>query len=91
MIGRADRKPRHDKTVVEKPTVRIGKKGPTEFLVGEIGKQLDKRKVVKVKILKTALESVDAEEIAQKVAEATESNIVSLRGHTFTLHKPKKG
>ena len=30
------------------------------------------------------------EEIAQKAAEATESLIVQVRGHTFTLYRPKK-
>lgn len=71
-----------------KSAVRIGKKGVTEFLLAEISKRLDKKKIAKVKILKTALQEAKAKEMAEKVAEATESQIVELLGHTFTLWKP---
>lgn len=90
MTRRVVRKPRHVAATVEKPTVNIGKKGPTDFLVNEISKRLDKRKVVKVKILKTALVDQEVEKIALKVAEQTGSKIVQLRGHTFTLYRSKK-
>jgi RNA-binding protein YhbY len=43
-----------------------------------------------VKILKTDLANGEAKEIAQKIATETLSEIVQLRGHTFTLHKSKK-
>lgn len=49
-------------------TIRIGKKGVTEAQIKEISKQLDARKKVKVKILKTALVEATINEIAQKVA-----------------------
>jgi RNA-binding protein len=73
-----------------KPTVRVGKKGPTYFLVNEISRQLDKRRIIKVKILKTALANGEAKEISQRIAKQTLSEIVQLRGHTFTLRKPQK-
>lgn len=75
---------------MEDATVRIGKKGPTTFLIDEIAKQLDKRKTVKVKVLNTALRGEKTEEIAQKIASETCSEITELRGHTFIIHKPKK-
>jgi len=90
MNKRKIRKAKHGGLSVEKPTVRIGKKGATEPLVNEVSKQLEKRGVVKVKMLKTALINQEAKEIAQEVAEKTESRIVQSRGHTFTLYKPKK-
>ncbi len=90
MTKQAVRKPKPVRTTVEKPTVNIGKKGPTDLLVNEISKRLDKRKVVKVKILKTALIDQEVEKIAWKVAEETGSKIVQLRGHTFTLYRSKK-
>ena len=74
----------------EKATVRIGKQGPTDLLINEISKQLDKRETVKVKLLKTALINEDAKEIAQKIADETQSEIIELRGHTFTVYRPKK-
>jgi RNA-binding protein len=75
---------------VEKPEVIIGKNGPTDFLVNEISRRLDHRKVVKVKILKSALANTRTEEIAHKISDATGARIVGIRGHTFTLYRPKK-
>jgi RNA-binding protein len=80
----------HDLTL-EIPTVRIGKRGTTDPIMQEISRQLDKREMVKVKILKTALASEDVGEVAQRVVAETDSELVQLRGHTFTLYRPKRG
>jgi RNA-binding protein len=73
----------------EKPTVRIGKEGATAQIVSEISKQLDKREMIKAKILKTALQNEEAKSIASKVADQTESQLIEVRGHTFLLYKRK--
>lgn len=74
----------------ESATVLIGKSGASEQLLKEIGKQLDKNKMVKVKTLKTALAGADAKHFAQKIAEQTGSSLVEVRGHTFMLYKSRK-
>ncbi len=84
------KKKRKEKIDVEKSTVRIGKLGLTVPLIGEVSKQLDKRKTIKVKVLKTALIGEEVRNIALKIAEETQSRLVELRGHTFTLVKSKK-
>jgi len=71
-------------------TVRIGKKGITESQIKEILKQLNVRKRVKVKILRSALTEASVEEVAKKVAHETDSKIVQIMGHTFTIYKPKR-
>jgi RNA-binding protein len=81
-------KPKHP--FAESAEVRIGKKGATDLLVGEVLKRLDKRKVVKVKVLKSALAGETTENIAKKVATAADARIIQIRGHTFTLYRPKK-
>jgi len=82
---------KHDKSgPVSLATVRIGKKGVTAALIQEISKNLEKRKRVKVRILKTGLGDRTAKEIAEEIADATGSTIIQLRGHTFTLRKFKK-
>jgi RNA-binding protein len=81
-------KPKHP--LIEAAEVRIGKNGPTDPLIGEVSKRLDKRKMVKVKILKSALMGETAENIAGKVATATGAKIIQVRGHTFTLYRSKK-
>lgn len=71
-------------------TVRIGKKGVNEAQIKEISRQLDARKKVKIKILRSAIMESSVEEIAQKVASETGSKIIQKIGHTFTLYKPKR-
>lgn len=74
----------------EKPTVWIGKEGVTTQIVGEISKQLDKKGIIKVKILKNALQNEEAKTIASKVAQQTKSQLIEVRGHTFILYKQKR-
>ena len=75
---------------VEKPTVWIGKEGATPQILNEISRQLEKKKMVKVKMLKTALKDEDAKNTASKVAQQTESILVDVRGYTFILYKNRK-
>jgi len=74
----------------ESPTVWIGKGGASENLLGEISKQLEKNKMVKVKILKNVLTSDQTKQVASETAARTESTLVEVRGHTFMLYKRSK-
>jgi RNA-binding protein len=74
----------------EGPTIWIGKGGASEELLREVEKQLDKKKMVKVKILKTALEEDEAKQIASRIAQQTEASLVEVRGHTFMLYKSRR-
>jgi RNA-binding protein len=74
----------------EKPTVKIGKNGASKEILQEISKQLDKNKMVKIKILKTALQTNEAHKMASEIAVQTRSALVEIRGHTFMLYKPKQ-
>lgn len=74
----------------EKPTIWIGKEGMTPQLLKEIEKQLEKKKMLKVKILKPALQNDKASNIAAIVAQQTEASLVEVRGHTFMIYKRHK-
>ena len=74
----------------EKPTVWIGKEGATPQIVDEISRQLDKKEVVKIKILRSALKDEEAKSVASKVAGQTCSSLIEVRGHTFLLYKRRK-
>ncbi len=50
------------------PATHIGKNGVTDSLIEEINRQLKDNKLIKVKILKSAMESMPREEIANKLA-----------------------
>ena len=74
----------------EKPTVWVGKEGATPQIVNEISRQLDKREIVKAKILRSALKDEEARNVASKIAEQTISSLIEVRGHTFLLYKRRK-
>jgi len=74
----------------EKPVVIIGKKGPTDLAIKEVLKNLNRRKTVKVKVLRSALSETTTSNVARTVSDATGARIVEVRGHTFTLFIPKR-
>ena len=73
----------------DRPTVHIGKDGATSQIINEVAKQLDTREMIKAKILRSALKDEEAKNIAAKIAEQTDSELVEVRGHTFLLYKRK--
>jgi RNA-binding protein len=74
----------------EKPTVWVGKDGLTTQLSNEIENQLEKKKMLKIKILKSALQQDTAQTIASKTAEQTGASLVEVRGHVFILYRRHK-
>lgn len=74
----------------EKPTIWIGKEGYTSQLSGEIENQLSKHKMVKVRILPSALQSDTAKAIATRAAEEAGAALVEVRGHVFILYRRHK-
>jgi RNA-binding protein len=67
-----------------RPTVWIGKQGCTGTVVEEIIQQLEKRKIVKVKVLPNT--GIDFEEVAAR----TGSDLIEVRGKTFVLTRLRK-
>ena len=74
----------------EKPTVWVGKDGLTSPLLGEVENQLEKKKMLKIKILKSALQQDTAQAMASKAAEQTGASLVEVRGHVFILYRRHK-
>jgi RNA-binding protein len=75
----------------ENPTIWIGKDGLTPPLASEIEKQLQRNKMVKVRILPAAMQGeVTAQVIAVNAAEQTNSALVEVRGHVFILFRKRK-
>ncbi len=75
----------------ENPTIWIGKEGLTPQLASEVEKQLQRNKMVKIRILPAALtETSTAQTIAAKTAEQTNSALVEVRGHVFILFRKRK-
>ena len=75
----------------ENPTIWVGKEGLTSQLAGEMEKQLQKNKMVKVRILPAALQGEGtAQSIAAAAALQTDSALVEVRGHVFILFRKRK-
>jgi putative YhbY family RNA-binding protein len=75
----------------ENPTIWVGKDGLTPQLASEIEKQLQRNKMVKVRILPAAMQTeVTAQVIAANAAEQTNAALVEVRGHVFILFRKRK-
>jgi putative YhbY family RNA-binding protein len=73
------------------PTIWVGKDGLAPQLIGEIEKQLQKNKMVKVRILPAALQGDNtAQAIATNAAEQAGAALVEVRGHVFILFRKRK-
>ena len=69
------------------PVLRIGKSGLTEGAINEIKKQLKKKKLIKIKLLKPALAGKNRKEFAKEIAEKTDSELIQQVGFVAVLSK----
>lgn len=73
--------------------VIVGKKGVTAQVIEEIKKRLDVKGVIKVRLLKTAIEveGTDRRTLAEKIARLAEADLIGVRGRTFVIaRKPRR-
>ncbi|HAS79882.1 MAG TPA: ribosome assembly RNA-binding protein YhbY [Fusobacteriaceae bacterium] len=70
------------------PLVRVGKDGFNENIVKSILDAIDKRELIKVKILQNA--EVDKKELAAQLAEKSSCEVVGITGRIITLYKENK-
>jgi len=70
-----------------KPSVWIGKKGLAETQIKEIKAQLDKKNLIKIKVLKNALGNQKIKEMSAQIADATNAEVVSQTGLIIVLRK----
>lgn len=66
-------------------TIQVGKFGVSEKLIDEIIKQLKVRKVIKIKLLKSALDSGSRKDIFDKIVFLTNSSLVSMVGNVAII------
>jgi RNA-binding protein len=69
------------------PIVRIGKSGLTETVLAEIEKHLKKRKLIKIRFLKSSLENEEKQKYALLITDYTRSVVVSFVGSMLVLYK----
>ena len=72
------------KAKVLEPIVRIGKNGLTDASVLEVKKQLARKKLIKIKLLKSV---EDRKLLAKQIAEKTDSEMIEAVGFIVVLYK----
>ncbi|MBO4214099.1 MAG: ribosome assembly RNA-binding protein YhbY [Lachnospiraceae bacterium] len=76
------------KAQVIDPIIQIGKSSVTTELISSISEAIEKRELVKLHILQNCLD--DPKEIANTIAERTQSTVVQIIGKKIVLFKQKK-
>lgn len=72
------------------PVVRIGKAGLTDSIIEEIRRQIKKRKLIKVRFLKSSLDAMDAKEFSKKISEDADCMLVDVIGLTASFAKARQ-
>lgn len=73
-----------------KPVVMIGKNGITESVIEEIKSSIEHHELIKVKVKAKAEDREQRDELAQYLAEQSESTVVQFLGNNLTLFKQAK-
>jgi RNA-binding protein len=74
----------------EGPTIWVGKDGLKPNVVAEVEKQLQREKMVKIRILRSALATDTAKAIATRTAEQVGAALVEVRGHVFIIYRRRR-
>jgi len=73
------------KALLSKPHVILGKNGITDQFITHIKNLIKKQKIIKIKVLKSALQESNIDEIANEVSNATDSFLLDVRGNKIIL------
>ena len=70
------------------PVVNVGKNGLTDGLLAQVGRELETKRLIKVKLLKSAAASrAEIASLAGRLAGKVRAELVEIRGRTITLHR----
>jgi len=70
------------------PIFQIGKNGITDNFIKQVDDALEKREIIKIKVLNNSL--LDAKEVASILAEKTNAEFVQSIGNKFVLYRESK-
>ncbi len=71
-----------------KAVFQVGKDGVNENMINQLNDVLEKRELIKVRVLKNCL--LDKETIAEQLAEGTGAEVVQMIGSHIVLYKESK-
>jgi RNA-binding protein len=70
-----------------KPLLNIGKKGLYDAVVDEVKKELKARRLIKIRVLRSAEEDMDVTAIGEKLSRLTSSELIDIRGRAIVLYR----
>lgn len=70
------------------PIFQVGKNGITENFIKQVDEALEKREIIKIKVLNNSM--LDAKEVASMLAEKTNAEFVQSIGNKFVLYRESK-
>tara|TARA_Y100000031_G_C7906776_1_gene241994 strand:- start:201 stop:467 length:267 start_codon:yes stop_codon:yes gene_type:complete len=68
-------------------TIQIGKKGINQQAIEEMHKQLKKRKLIKIKMLKGFIDTTTKKAAFEEIAKKAQAEVIHKVGFTITLYK----
>ena len=69
------------------PILNLGKNGLSYPVVDEIKHLLKKKKLIKIKMLKSCFKDKDKKELAKEISEKTNSTLIEAVGNVVVLYK----
>ena len=69
------------------PVLRMGKGGFSQNFMDELNKILNKRKLVKIKLLKSSFGKKEKEEMINSVVVQTNSELIESVGNVFVIYR----
>lgn len=75
------------KSKLLKPIIRIGKNGLNENLIKEIMVHLKKRRLIKIKLLRNALQNSEIDEIINRIVNECSCVLIDRIGSTFSVYR----
>ncbi len=76
-----------NKVLLADPHCILGKNGISQEFIDHALKLLKRYKTIKIKALKTVANKSNIKELAEKVSEVTDSNLLDVRGKTFIISR----
>lgn len=68
-------------------SIILGKNGITNDFIEEVKRQIKRKKMIKIKALRSVLSEKRMDEIASEIAAKTKSRLLETRGYTMLLSK----
>ena len=91
LLKKSSKKEKFNKIKSNSAQIIIGKQGLTENVLNTMKVRLDKDKILKVKMLKTAVElrNMGRKDLAEVIANKLNVDLIEIRGYNFILQKKR--